>query len=204
MPTSRIDTGKVQLGLGILEIGAYVNGAFVAYRDMGAIKASANLHWMRETLTFETGRPLIVVKRDTIREHFTFDAELAELSVANIKDSLGLFTSNSSIIPTFMDGTSIAPAGDLTSSTAAVGVSDTLGFGGLCTVNNMALRFTHIIDCSTGRRIILEMYKASPTGDLAAPFQETAWTQYRVTWEALADTTRVAGTQYLQLIYERN
>jgi hypothetical protein len=46
------------------------------------------------------------------------------------------------------------------------------------------------------------MYKASPSGDLALPFNETDWNTYGVTFNALADTCKPAGEQYFQLFRE--
>lgn len=200
---ARINTEKITLGLGVLELGVFSNGAFVSYADAGAIKATGTVTWMRETLPFETGRPLQIVKRDTVREHAMFQFELAEVSVANIKASIGYFSVSSSVVPTFVDGTSVAPTGDLTSSVSAVGPSDVIGFGGLCDLNLVSLRFTHLKACSTGRRQIVEIYKARPTGTLALPFRETDWNQYTIQWEAEPDLTKPAGQQLMQFIDER-
>ena len=204
MPTSRVDTRNISLGLGVLEFGDYVNDAFVAYRDVGAIKAVVTVTYTREMHPFESGRPLVMLKHEVLREGVTVAATLAEITVANMKSALGGGTLTSSVTPTFMDATSIAPAGDLSSSVQAVGISDVWTMGGQCDVNRLALRFTHLKSCTTGKRQILEVFRAVPSGTLAMPFNETDWNQSEVTFTGEADTTRVAGKQIMQFIIERD
>lgn len=204
---SRVNATNVGLGLGILEIGSYSgepsNPVFLSYRNAGAIKATANVTWTRTILAFTTGRPLQVIKQEVTEEQVTAQFTLAEITVANLKDALGGGTNSSSVIPTFVDGTSIAPAGDLTDSNVALSIADDFLFGGQCDVQFVALRFTNLKSCSTGLRRIFEMFKASPEGNLALPFNETDWNQYQVTWRAIADLTRPAGQQLAQFIVER-
>ena len=201
---SNIDTRNVSLGLGTLEVGEFVDGAFVAYRFVGAIKATLDLTWTRETHLFETGRPLLEVKREVLREFIEVAVTLAEVTVANIKMALGGGVSSTSIVPVFLDSPLDPPKGDLTDSKVGVVLADRFEFGGQCDVNNLALRFTHIKSCSTNTRQIFEAYKAVPTGVLALPFNETDWDLYRVTFRCLADTTRQAGKQMAQFLIERD
>jgi hypothetical protein len=199
-----INTDNISLGLGTLEFGTYdMNGAFTAYGFVGAIKAEGTMTYQRTILPFTTGRPLLAVKQQTTEEQFQIQFTLAEVTVANIKNSLGAGSVTSSVIPVFLDGTSNAPVGDLTSSMTAVTASDVLKFGGQCDVNTIGLRFTHGLSCGTGKRQILEVYKASPMGTLALPFRETDWNLYQVEFHSLADTTKPAGQQYCQFIVEQ-
>ena len=200
---SRIDTTNVSLGMGDLEIGEYVNDAFVAYRNAGIIRASVNINWTREIHVLETGRPLQAVAEEVIREGFTLEATLAEITVANIRMALGAGITSSGGAPTFMDGGAVAPAGDLTSSTRAVTNADILKFGGDCDLFYSALRFTHLKSCMTGKRQIVEVYKARPGGTLALSYNETEWNQFGVTFTANADTSKPRGQQYMQLVDER-
>jgi len=200
---SRVNEQNLHLGLGILEVGRYSGGVFSAYRNFGAIKATATVTWKRDQNKFQTGRPLQTIKKETTLEELMVQFTLAELTTANLKDSVGGGVQSSSVTPVFVDGTSIAPTGDLTDSNTSVGVSDIYKFGGQCDVQKVALRFTSIKSCATGKRYIFEMYIAEPTGNLAVPFSETDWTQYQIEFEAIADLTKPAGEQYGQLVIER-
>jgi len=200
---SIINTDNLALGLGTLEFGEFVNGAFVAYRYVGAIKATVNLALTRETQFFETGRPLQEVKREVIREFAEITCTLAEVTAANLKAALGGGTVTSSTTPTFLTGNAQAPTGELTDSVTTVGVSDVVSIGGQCAMNNLAIRFTRQKSCITGKRQIIEVFKAVPTGTLTLPFAETDYTQYEVSFRGLADTTRAAGNQILQVVIER-
>jgi len=200
---ARVNEQNIHLGLGILEVGRYSSGVFQAYRNFGAIKATANLNWQRTQQKFTTGRPLMTIKKETVEEVLMAQFTLAELTVANFKDAVGAGTESDSVVPVFVDGTSIAPTGDLTDSNIVVGVSDIFKFGGHCDVQKVALRFTSIKSCASGKRYIFEMYIAEPTGNLALPFAETDWTQYQIEFDAIADLTKSAGEQYGQLIIER-
>lgn len=201
---SRVNEANIGLGLGILEIGSYSAGTFQSYRDAGAIKATGTLTWTRTINRFATGRPLVTIKQEVTEEMLRASFQLAEVTVANLKDALGGGVNTSSATPTFLDGGSIAPKGDLTDSVVGVGVSDIFEFGGQCDVNYVGLRFTNLKSCSTGKRRIFEMYKASPIGNLALPFNETDWNLYTVEWEALADTSKASGKQYGQFVIERD
>lgn len=200
---SRIDTENVSLGIGVLEVGEYVNDLFVSYRDVGIIRAAVTATWTRTILTLATGRPLVTVKEEVTEENFTLSATLAEITVANLRMALGQLVTSSGAVPVFMDGTGIAPTGDLTSSVRAVTNADIGKFGGSCAITRVALRFTHIKDCEGSKRQIIEVYKARPSGTLALPFNETDWNQFEATWTALADTTRPGGQQYMQFVDER-
>lgn len=200
-----VNEEKIGLGLGVLEIGSYVNGVFQAYRNVGAIKATLTITWTREINKFTTGRPLRTVKSEATTEMFTLTATLAEVSVANLRDALSLPGALSeSVVPSFLTGNAVAPTGDIfTDSVQAVGVSDIVKFGGQCDLSVVALRFTHPKSCSAGTRQIVEVFRAQTTGQLALPYNETEWNQYEVTWEALIDQSRPAGEQYMQFIDER-
>jgi hypothetical protein len=201
---ARVNAENIHLGLGILEVGRYSSGVFTAYRNFGAIKATGTLTWQRQQQKFQTGRPQQTIKKETTVEELMAQFTLAELTTANLKDAVGGGVQSSSVVPTFVDGTSIAPTGDLTDSNVVVGVSDIFKFGGQCDVQQVALRFTSIKSCASGKRYIFEMYIAEPTGNLAVPFNETDWTQYQIEFEAIADLTKPAGEQYGQLVIERS
>jgi hypothetical protein len=201
---SRVNEANIGLGLGILEFGAYSSGVFQSYRNAGAIKATGTLTWTRTINRFATGRPLVTIKQEVTEEMMKASFQLAEITVANLKDAIGGGTNTSSTTPTFLDGSVIAPKGDLTDSNVAVGVSDIFEFGGQCDVAYIGLRFTNLKSCSTGKRRIFEMYKASPTGNLALPFNETDWNMYTAEFEALADTSKASGKQYGQFVIERD
>ena len=154
----------------------------------------------------ETGRPLKVVKQEVIREGFTLEVTLAEITVANLRMALGGGEASSGAAPVFMDGTANAPAGDRTSSVVAVAASvntQIFEFGGDCDLFHTALRFTHMKSCETLKRQILEVFKATPGGSLSLAYNETEWNQYQATFTALADTTRARGKQYMMLVDER-
>jgi hypothetical protein len=200
---SRIDLTHITLGLGVLEIGSYSNGIFQAYRDAGAIKAEGQIQMQRQQARFESGRPLVVLKKETTLELVTLQFTLAEVSVANVKDAIGGgLTTSSNAGATFLDGSTVAPKGDLTSSVVVVGLNNQFTMGGQCDVFTVALRFTHLKNCTTGKRQIFEGYLASPVGNLTLPFRETDWNLYQIDFELLADTTRPIGTQYFQFIDE--
>ena len=204
MPNSVINTNNIHLGLGQLEIGAYVNGSFVSYRNVGAIRGVLNLVITREIQEFRTGRPLQIIKQEVIRETYAFNFRLSELSVANIKDMLGAGTSSSGGTPTFMDTTALAPLGDFTDSYVGVTNADILKLGGSCELNPKAIRFTHrkVCDGSSTKRQIVEIYKSQFTGALTMPFNEADWNESEINFNALADFSRAAGEQVMQIIDE--
>ena len=154
----------------------------------------------RVVLDFETGRPLLVIKQEVIREKVMVKVTLAELSLATIRQALGTGNITTSTTPVFLDGTSSALFGTLQPGKAAVVPGSLMKMGGLPTHNHVGLRFTH--RKATGDRHIFEGYKASPSGKLSLPFKETEWTQYECEFRLLADTTKAAGEQYYQMFIE--
>lgn len=200
---SRINANNISLGLGVLEIGDYVNNVFTAYRDMGAIKAEGQLRFQRQQARFETGRPLVVIKKETTLEMVTLQFTLAEVTVANIKDCIGGgLTTSSNATATFLDGTTVAPQGNLTTSVVAVGLNEQFTLGGQTDVFTVGIRFTHVKSTTTGKRQIFEGYLAQPTGELTLPFRETDWNLFQIDFELLANTSLAAGAQYFQFINE--
>lgn len=202
---SVINSNDIHLGLGQLEIGAYVNGSFVSYRNLGAIRGELSVAITRETVEYRTGRPLQIVKQEVVRETFAFTFTLSELKVANIKDMLGAGTSSSGATPSFMDSSAQAPLGDLTDSYTTVVNADILKLGGACDLNSAALRFTHrkVCDGSNNKRMIVEVYKAQFTGTLTLPFREADWLESQITFNGLADFSQPAGQQVMQIVDER-
>lgn len=192
---------NISLGTGNLEFGVYSNDVFGgSYEDVGAIKAEVNIEHTREVLDFESGRPLVVILQEVIRERVTITATLAEVSVATLKMALGQGNISSGSTPTFLDGSSTALPGNLGSTKTAVGASQMLKFGGISTHAYVGLRFTHLKQ--NGKRYIFEGYKASPSGNLTLPFRETDWNIYQVQFRLLADTEKPAGEQYYTLSIE--
>ncbi len=192
---------NIDLGIGTIEFGSYSNDVFGAYQDVGAVKANVTIEHQREVLPFETGRQLITIKQEVIRESVMFKATLAEVKLATVKMALGQADVFTSSIPTFLDGSSTAPRGDLQAGNEAVISGELLKFGGLSTHAFIGLRFTH--RKSDGTRQIFEAYKASPMGNLTLPFNETDWNTFNVEFRLLADTTKVAGEQYYQMLREK-
>jgi hypothetical protein len=196
-----VNRNNISLGIGNLELGDYVNDVFTSYRDVGAIKSEVNIEHTREVLDFESGRPLVVILQEVIRERVTVTATLAELTVATLKSALGQANITSGTIPTFLDNTSVALKGNLETGTSAVVSGNLMKFGGVATHNYVGLRFTHAK--ANAKRQIFEAYKASPTGNLTLPFREADWNLYQVSFRLLADTTKPAGEQYYQLFIEQ-
>jgi hypothetical protein len=194
------DTRNISLGLGTLEFGNYVSGVFQSYSDVGVLKAEVNIGISREVLSFETGRPLNPLLQEVIRERAMVRASLSEVRLATIKQALGQGVLGSSSVPTFLDGTQYAQRGTLQAGTTSVGSGTLLKMGGSPAHAYIGLRFTHeLID---GGRQIVEIYKASPMGDLALPFRETDWNIFEVQFNALSDTTKPAGEQLFQIFVE--
>jgi hypothetical protein len=202
---SIINIADIHLGIGVLEFGQYNDaGVFQGYDYVGAIKGTLTATVTREVRFFETGRPLLRVKNEVLREMIEIVFTMAELRVANIKMALGggvatLSTSGA----TFLDGTTVAPVGDLTDSVIGVGVNDLYTAGGQCDLLTHGLRFTHLKSCNTGKRQILEIYKATSTGRLAMAFNEEDWNQWEVNFSSIADTSKAGGNQLFQFIDER-
>jgi len=196
-----INKNNISLGIGNLEFGDYVNDVFTSYVDVGAIKSEVNIEHTREVLDFESGRPLVVILQEVIRERVTLTATLAELTVATLKSALGQGNITSNTIPTFLDSTSVALKGTLETGTSPVTSGNLLKFGGIATHNYVGIRFTHVK--ANGKRQIFEGYKASPSGTLTLPFRESDWNLYQVSFRLLADTSKPAGEQYYQLFIEQ-
>jgi hypothetical protein len=192
---------NIHLGLGNLELGVYTNDVFSTYEDVGAIKSELNITHTREVLDFESGRPLVTILQEVIRERVVVTGTLAELTVASLKMALGQGNITSGTIPTFLDGSSTALSGTLAAGLTAVVSGNLLKFGGTPTHAYVGLRFTHVK--ANGKRHIFEGYKASPNGDLALPFREADWNLYQVSFRLLADTTKAAGEQYYQFLIEQ-
>ena len=191
---------NISLGIGSIEFGDYNNDVFTAYDDVGAVKSEVAIEMEREVLDFETGRPLVVILQEVIREKVMLKATLAEVSLATIKQALGQGDVTSSVVPVFLDGTSSALTGTLQNGMTQVRSGSVLKFGGLPTHSYIGLRFTHTK--SNGNRHIFEAYKASPSGQLTLPFKETDWILYETNFRLLADTTKPAGEQYYQFFIE--
>jgi hypothetical protein len=196
-----VQKNNISLGLGNLELGEYTNDVFGAYVDVGAIKTELTIAHTREVLDFESGRPLVTILQEVIRERVVVTATLAELSVATLKMALGQAAITSGTIPTFLDGTSTALSGTLQTGLTAVTSGNLLKFGGIPTHAYVGLRFTH--RKASGKRHVFEGYKASPTGELTLPFRETDWNLFQCGFRLLADTTKAAGEQYYQLFIEQ-
>ena len=205
MATERVQREFITVGIGILEFGNYdTAGVFQGYDDVGPIKGTFGLNVTREVRDFESGRPQVILKREVIRERVEIAFRMAEMRVANLKMAAGGGIVTSSIVPAnFLDGSNAAPEGSFSSSVVGVGLADTYELGGQCTLDEIALRFTHVKACNTGKRQIIEVYKAQATGVLNLPFNEEDWNVYDVTFLAIADTTRAAGKQLFRFIDER-
>lgn len=203
---TRITTADISLGIGVLEFGNYNSSdVFQGYQDVGAIKGTFSMEMTRETREFETGRPMVQVKREVLRERLQITFRMSEFRVANLKLMFGGGVVSSSVTPAnFLDGTNAAPKGDLTTSVVGVGLSDTYELGGQCDLDKVALRFTHLKSCSTGKRQIVEVYFAQAVGQITLPWIEEDWNIWDVQFVALADTTRQAGKQLFRIIDERN
>jgi len=192
---------NISLGIGNIEFGDYTNNVFGTYIDVGAVKAEVNIAIEREVLDFESGRPLITILQEVIREKTMLRATLAEVNLATIKMALGQGVVGSGSIPTFLDGSSEALRGTLQPGKTAVTSGTILKFGGIATHAYIGLRFTHVK--SNGKRQIFEAYKASPSGNLTLPFREADWNLYEVDFRLLADTDKAAGEQYFQFFIEQ-
>ena len=201
-----IDTRDITLGIGVLRFGTYnTSDVFGGYSAVGAIKGTFSVNITRETRDFETGRPLVVVKREVLRERVEVTFTMAEWRVANLKLAFGGGVVSSSITPAaFIDGTTGALKGDLTDSIVGVSTSDEWTIGGQCDLDKVGLQFVHIKSCSNGRRQIVEVYLAQVSGQAALPFNEEDWNMLSISFLALADTTRSAGQQYLRFVDERD
>jgi len=195
-----VEKHNIHLGIGNIEFGEFVNDVFQAYTDVGAVKSEVNIAITREVLSFESGRPLVTIIQEVIRESVMIKATLAEWNLATVKMALGQGVVGSGSIPTFLDGSSTALRGTLQPGLTAVGSGTLLKFGGIPTHAFIGLRFTHVK--SNGSRQIVEIFRASPSGNLTLPFKETDWNLYEVDFRALADTCRVAGEQYFQMHIE--
>jgi hypothetical protein len=196
-----VNKNNISLGLGNLELGTYTDEVFDNYVDVGAIKAELTIAHTREVLDFESGRPLVTILQEVIRERVVITATLAELSVASLKNCLGQASVTSGTIPTFLDGTQTTLSGNLTAGLTAVVSGNLIKFGGVATHAYVGLRFTHVK--STGKRHVFEGYKASPLGELTLPFRETDWNLFQVQFRLLADTEKTGGEQYYQLHIEQ-
>lgn len=192
---------NISLGIGNIEFGEYTNDVFSTYVDVGAIKAEVNIEHAREVLDFETGRPLVVILQEVIRERVTVTLTLAELSVATLKMAIGQGSITSGTTPIFLDGTDTALKGTLETGKTSVVSGNVLKFGGVPTHAYIGLRFTHVK--ANGKRQIFEGYKASPSGNLTLPFRESDWNLFQCQFRLLADTTKPAGEQYYQLFIEQ-
>lgn len=199
MPIQNKD--NISLGIGNLELGSFTNGVFDGYTDVGAIKSEVNIEHNREVLDFESGRPLVTILQEVIRESVSVAATLAELNLATLKMALGQGNITSGTTTSFLDGTDTALRGTLQPGKVAVTSGTLLKFGGTPNHAYVGLRFTHVK--ANGKRQIFEGYKASPQGALTLPFRESDWNLMSVTFRLLADTERPAGEQYYQFLIEQ-
>lgn len=196
-----VDKDDISVGLGTVEFGVYAGDVFQSYRDVGVIKSNLNIEHNREVLDFESGRPLVVIKQEVIRESVTITLTLSEINVAILKDALGQGAIGSGSVPTFLDSTDLAPYGTLQPGKTSVASGEILKFGGIPTHSYIGLRFTHLK--SNLKRIIFEGFKASPMGSLSLPFNESEWNLTQVQFRLLADTNKPGGEQYYQLFFEK-
>src|SRR5277367_3982662 len=117
------DRRQISLGLGNLEFGTYNanTNVFQGYTDIGAIKSEVTIDTQREVLDFESGRPLITIIQEVVREKVMVKATLAEVNMATIKMALGQGNIYSNTVPTFLDGSSSALLGTLQPGYTLVG-----------------------------------------------------------------------------------
>ena len=71
-----INKNNISLGIGSLELGEYSDDVFQSYVDVGAIKSEVSFAHTREVLDFESGRPLVTILQDVIRERVVVTAPL--------------------------------------------------------------------------------------------------------------------------------
>ena len=200
---SIIEVTDISLGIGDLEFGYYdVNNNFLGYDFVGAIKGTFSMQVTRETREFEVGRPLQEVKAEVIRERVEYSFQMAEFRVANLKLAFGTGQITDSVTPTFVDGTDGAPLGDLSDSITTVVSANRLTIGGDCSLDRIALRFTHKKSCSDSKRQILEAFIARAVGDATIPFNEEDWNMWTVQFRGISDTNRPAGARLFQLLDE--
>jgi hypothetical protein len=196
-----VNSENISLGIGNLELGTYTSGVFQGYTDVGAIKSEVNIEHNREVLDFESGRPLVTILQEVIRESVTVSATLAELNLATLKMALGQGNITSGTTTSFLDGSTDALSGTLAAGKTAIASGTLMKFGGTPTHAYVGLRFTH--QKQNLKRQIFEGYKASPQGALTVPFRESDWNVMAVTFRLLADTSKPAGEQYYQFLIEQ-
>ena len=202
---SIIDVTDVSLGIGDLEVGFYnASDVFQGYDFVGLIKGTFSIQFTREVRELEAGRPLQEVKAEVLRERVEYSCQMYEFSVANMKITFGGGAITDSVAPTFLDGTTGAPLGDLSDSKTTVVSANRITFGGDCSLDRVGLRFTHKKTCSgVGKRQILEAFIARTTGEATLPFNEEDWKNWTVTWRGISDLNRVAGAR-LFVLYDEN
>lgn len=200
---SIIDVTDISLGIGDLEFGYYdASNVFQGYDFVGAIKGTFSMQVTRETREFEAGRPQQELKSEVIRERVEYSFQMAEFRIPNLRLALGGGTQTDSVAPTFLDGTTGAPLGDLSDSVTTVVSANRLQFGGSCALDRVGLRFTHKKSCTDNKRQIIEAFIARVTGELTLPFNEEDWNMWTVTFRGISDLNRPAGARYFQILDE--
>ena len=174
------DTSNITLGSGRL----YINDIEVGY-----LKGDVEFAYTREKLDFKPSGALAMVDRWIIGEAASLKASIAEFKAANLKLAMGggggeinSFTGNPSYNPASFSG-------------SASKTYDYLTFGGGTAVTtDLAIRFEHIRPKS-GKLVVIILYKAVSSSDLALAFHDEDFNLTDVVFEGVMDTTRPAGDQ---------
>lgn len=197
------DKNKITLGIGVLELGDYdaAGVVFQGYRDIGAITGTLTIKHENEVRRFESGRPLRPIVQHKIREAVMVEFSFAELNLSDFKSILGSGITSSNTTSAFLSGSLLVSTGGLSAASSSLSaVNQVFEFGGAPEHNSAGIRFTHVKQ--NAKRIVFEGFIASPSGNLALPFNESDYNIATAEFTLLADTARADGKQFYRMIQE--
>ena len=161
----------------------FINGV-----DVGNIKEAVTFEYKREKLAFKPANCMGDVVVFAIKEKAIITCKCAELRLKNIRDALGLSTTQvigSTTMPAQTGSCSYTPDADTS--------WDYLKFGGDKSERTFCVRLEHTRP--NGKKFIVILYKAISMSELSIPFVEDQFTMHDLVFKGLNDQTRSEGDQ---------
>lgn len=161
------NTDSITLGNGIITWGTG------ATQTLGLLLGDVTFSYTVDMLKLEAGIPIMLVKQAKSSENASLTAEFCEFDAENLQAVMGL---PDSAVSTIANGTQ-------------------LNFGGSASGMNEIPELTFTHTRPDGKIIRVVFHKAAVNGTAELTFSDGAWSSSNVTFDAIADFDKAAGSQ---------
>ncbi len=165
------NTDSITLGNGVVTWGTTGTGSEL--KTLGLLLGDVTFNYTIDMLKLEAGIPIMLVKQAKRTENASITAEFCEFDAENLQTVMGI---SSTFVTTIASETMINFGG---------------APGGMAELDHFT--FTHTRP--DGNIIKVYFNKAASSGSLELAFSDGAWASSNVTFEALADFDKTAGSQ---------